>query len=189
MIRLSPRRACVALALPLILSLAACSDGDATADKGAMPDVSIQAKGKDGEDVSIRADKGSRNVSIEAGDFSMKVKVPDWVDLSGKSSIDIDGVGLPTGATVTGVSVLADESVKGPAGAKVDVRFNAPMNAAAAADWYAKALADKSIDATRKGTTISGRSSEGSPFEITLTDAGQGSQGHITLTEMDSAAR
>ena len=181
--RLPLRLALIALAVPL----AACSDsGDATAEKGAMPDVNISAKGKNGEDVTIKANKDDRRVSINAGEFSMNVKVPDWVDLSGKSAMDIDGVGLPAGATVTGVSVLADERVKGPAGAKVDVRFDAPMNAAAAADWYAKALADKSIAVTRKGTTINGQSSDGSPFVITLTDKGAGSQGHITLTEMDS---
>ena len=165
------------LALPLVL--AGC--GDSAADKTAtVPDVAINAKGNDGEAVAITADAKSGNVSIDAGEFQMKMKVPDWVDVSG-GDFDIDGAKLYPGSTVTSIKVDADETKAKGKRADVRIAFTSPAAPAAVADWMVKELGDNGVTATRTGTTLAGKTKDGNPFTVALDADGAASKGLVQI--------
>jgi hypothetical protein len=166
------------LALPLTVALAACDASDEPA-KGT--DVSINASDKDGGSVNITANGDSGDVGVKVPGFDAKMRLPKM--LLKDSDFDIDGVKLYPGSTVNSVNVdangLSDKGGKG----EVKVGFSAPAETAKVSQWFRDAFTKAGVTVTGDGNMLSGKTKDGDPFSVTLTDAGGNkSSGTITIS-------
>ena len=133
---------------------------------------------KDGDDkVTINADE-SGHVSFNLPIAEGQVKVPARMMHNG--NIDIDGVKLMPGSSVTGFNLDA-----GNGGAEIDMRFTAPAAPDEVRSYYMDQFRKQGIDARVAGDAVNGKSKDGNPFTITVTGAGNGSQGRIEVHDKD----
>jgi len=145
-------------ALPFALS--ACSKGE---DKSGMSiDFSDDSK-PDAEKIKIGGEEDSK-FSIKADGFSMDVDLPS-ITLD-SDDFDMNNVDLYPGSQITSFDI---EDAKGEGG-KVQISFKAPAGTDKLADWYAGQLSGKDFEVVRDGTTLSGKTDEGDPFSLTLTE-------------------
>ena len=132
----------------------------------------------DGDDnVSIHADENGSiafNLPIVQG----QVKVPSGFMHNG--NIDIDGVKLPPGSSVTGFNVDARDH-----GATVNMSFTAPAPPDEVRSYFVDQFKKQDVDAAVAGDVITGKSKDGSPFTIQVGQAGSGSQGKIVVQSKD----
>jgi len=129
------------------------------------------------ENVSIHADENGEiafNLPIAEG----HVKVPAMMMHNG--NIDIDGVKLMPGSSVTGFSVDA-----GDKGANVNMAFTAPASPDEVRTYYADQFKKKNVEVALAGDAITGKTKDGSPFVIRVSPAGNGSQGRIEVQDKD----
>jgi len=129
------------------------------------------------ENVSIHADENGEiafNLPIAEG----HVKVPAMMMHNG--NIDIDGVNLMPGSSVTGFSVDA-----GDKGANVNMAFTAPASPDEVRTYYADQFKKKNVEVALAGDAITGKTKDGSPFVIRVSPAGNGSQGRIEVQDKD----
>ena len=187
------------------LSLAACNrheSADKSDGKGASISIAIDDKddGKDGASdaasdatsdadakpadtktgaLAIDGDTESGQVAVTLpGGFGATVKVPKG--MADNSHFDIDGVGLYPGAKVGSVNVRA---VGGGAPATVKIGFTASADAAAVADWYQQQFDAKKISVTRRGETLTGKTSDGDDFTLAMEKAATGTRGVLTIVD------
>lgn len=148
--------------LPL-LALAACGETGDNADRNAAdPVIAIKRSADDGG-----------NVSINLPGFDANIRVPSGVMGGGK--VDISGVSLFPGASVTAVNV-------GGKGKGFDMTFDAPADASTVQKWFLDRFAEKGVIATAEGAIVSGTTTEGKPFTIAMSPAADGkSTGTITV--------
>lgn len=131
----------------------------------------------DDGNVNIHADENgsiSFNLPIAQG----QVKVP--TSFMHEGNVDIDGVKLPPGSSVTGFNVDAHDH-----GATVNMNFTAPMSADQVRGYFVDAFKKKGVDAAISGGSVSGKSKDGSPFIIQVNQAGSGSDGKIQIQSKD----
>jgi len=158
-----PKYLILLAALPLALS--ACSkDGDESGSgSGISIDISDDSK-PDAEKIKIGGDEENSKFSIKADGFSMEVDLPS-ITLDSED-FDMNNVDLYPGSQITSFDI---EDAKGEGG-KVQIGFKAPAGADTLADWYAKQLSGRDFEVTREGTNLSGKTDEGDPFSLALTE-------------------
>ncbi|WP_310497593.1 hypothetical protein [Sandarakinorhabdus sp.] len=180
----------VRLAVPIILlsavlGLSACGDSAVSDKKKEKGGISIDfdddkgKAGSSGGSVNIDANSETGDVAVSIpGGFSARINKPGGFETKGK--FDFDDVGTYPGAQFRGVKVAANTS-EGHDDAKVVLRFSAPGDAAAVADWYQKAFEDKGRRVTRSGETLTGTTSDGEAFTLTMAPSPGGSTGVINI--------
>jgi hypothetical protein len=129
------------------------------------------------ENVSIKADENGQiafNLPIVQG----QVKVPEAMMHNG--NIDIDGVKLMPGSSVTGFNVNARDK-----GATVDMSFTAPASPDEVRSYYADQFRKQGVEVALAGDAVSGKSRDGNPFVIHVTPGPNGSQGKIEVQDKD----
>jgi hypothetical protein len=129
------------------------------------------------ENVSIHADESGQvafNLPMVAG----QVKVPQMMMHNG--NIDIDGVKLMPGSSVTGFSILA-----GDKGANVNMAFTAPASPDEVRSYFLDQFRKQGAEVALAGDAVSGKSKDGNPFVIHVTPGPNGSQGKIEIQDKD----
>lgn len=133
-------------------------------------------------------DGGDENVTISGGEdgkvsfnlpfVSGAVKLPAGAVHGG--DIDIDGVKMYPGASVNSFHVEAndDKSV-------VNIGFKAPDAPDKIRAYFLDQFKQKGVQANASGDGISGKSKDGSPFEIHVQPNGTASQGTIRIEDHD----
>lgn len=132
---------------------------------------------KGDENVTIQADENGSiafNLPIAQG----QIKVPSGFMHNG--NFDIDGVKLPPGSSVTGVSVFARDK-----GATVNMAFNAPMPPDQVRSYFVDQFRNQGVEAALSGDSVTGKSKDGSPFTIQVSAAPGGSAGKIAIQDND----
>jgi hypothetical protein len=130
-----------------------------------------------GDNVSIHADENGDiafNLPIAEG----QVKVPSGFMHNG--DVDIDGVKLPAGSSVTGFNLDSHNDVS-----NVDMSFIAPGSPDQVRSYFVDAFKKQGVEAALSGDAVSGKSKDGSPFTITVVPGSSGSQGKIVLQDKD----
>lgn len=164
------------------LALTGCGDKAAPDDGGDVREVTINAKGEDGGNVSISADGKGSSISINGDGVNINADLPGINGLDIGSDFDIDGVKLYPGAKITSINITADEArAKGQQGV-VNFGLTAPAAPDVVLAWYAKAFADKGLTTTTKGRMLSGTTKDGNAFAIELAPAGTGSKGKVRIS-------
>jgi hypothetical protein len=131
----------------------------------------------DNGNVSIHADENgniSFNLPIAAG----QVKVPSGFMHNG--NVDIDGVKLMPGSSVTGFNMDAHDH-----GATVNMSFTAPATPDAVRSYFVDQFRKQGVEATIAGDGVTGKSKDGNPFTIQVSPAPSGSQGKIAIEDKD----
>lgn len=147
----------IALCLPLLL-VAACNDGPGA-------NITFDTTSKSGNGVKARADGNTGRVSIDAPGFKADVSLPKISFNADK--MDISGVKLFPGSSVTGMSVFADDSKADDQG-KVRIAFDAPGGVAAVRDWFGKEMTKHGFTVKADGAGLAGATDEGGPFKLEL---------------------
>jgi hypothetical protein len=131
---------------------------------------------------------GDENVTIQADDaghiaFNLPiaqghVKIP--AAMMHKGNLDIDGVKLMPGSSVTGFSLDA-----GHGGATVDMSFAAPASPDQVRAYYLDEFKKQGVEAALAGNAVTGKSKDGNPFTIDVAPAAGGSKGRIEVHDKD----
>ena len=153
----------IALLLPVAL-LAACN-------------VHSKNPANDNGTVTINA-SDSGQVEFNLPFVSGTVKLPEGMMQNG--DFDIDGVKMVPGGKVTGVSVFAADK-----GSNVDIAFSAPTSPDQTRAYFLDQFKQKGAEVAQAGDAISGKTTDGDTFTITVAPAAQGSQGKITVHDND----
>ena len=129
------------------------------------------------DNVSIHADDSGHiafNLPIAEG----KLKVPASMMHGG--NVDIDGVKLMPGSSVTGFNVDAAND-----NATVDMSFTAPASPDEVRSYYLDQFKKQGVEVALAGDAVAGKSKDGSPFTIQVSPAASGSQGKIVIHDKD----
>lgn len=140
-------------------------------------DVHPKNPAKSDEKVTIQADDNGHiafNLPIAEG----QVKVP--ASMMHNGNIDIDGVKLMPGSSVTGFNLDAHDE-----NAKVDMSFKAPASPDAVRAYYFDEFKKQGVDVAQAGDAVTGKSKDGSVFKIQVSPAPGGSQGKIEVLSND----
>jgi hypothetical protein len=129
------------------------------------------------DNVSIHADENG-NISFNLPIAEGQVKVPSGFMHNG--NVDIDGVKLMPGSSVTGFSMDAHDD-----GATVNMSFTAPASPDAVRSYFVDQFKKQGAEAAIAGDAVAGKSKDGSPFTIEVSPAGTGSQGKIVIQDKD----
>ncbi len=129
------------------------------------------------ENVSIRADE-SGQIAFNLPFAEGHVKVP--ANMMHNGNIDIDGVKLMPGSSVTGFSVDA-----GDKGANVKMAFTAPASPDDVRSYYLDQFKKQAVEAALAGDSVAGKTKDGSAFTIRVAPGGTGSAGRIEVQEQD----
>jgi hypothetical protein len=127
--------------------------------------------------VSIHADENG-NISFNLPIAQGQLKVPSGFMHNG--NIDIDGVKLPPGSSVTGFNMDAHDR-----GATINMNFTAPASPDEVRSYFVDQFKKQGAEAAIAGDAVTGKSKDGSPFTIQVSQAGSGSQGKIVLQSKD----
>jgi len=127
------------------------------------------------ENVMINAD-GSGRVAFNFPFAKGEVKLP--ASMMNKGNVDIGGVKLMPGSTMTGFNLNG-----GGDGAVVEMSFNAPAAPDAVRSYYVDQFKQKGVEAALAGDTVTGKTREGSAFAIKVFPDGSGSQGLVTIQD------
>ena len=130
-----------------------------------------------GDDVTIHADEGG-NIAFNLPIAQGQVKIPSGFMHEG--DIDIDGVKLMPGSKVTGFNLDSHNDVS-----NVDMSFTAPASPDQVRSYYVDQFKKQGVEAALSGDTVSGKSKDGSPFTIQVSQAGSGSVGKIVIQDND----
>ena len=152
---------------PLLLLLPLLAGCNVHSNNGANED----------ENVNIHADDNGHvkfNLPIAQGE----VKIPTSMMHGG--NVDIDGVKLMPGSSVTGFNMDAHGN-----GANVDMSFTAPASPDAVRSYFVGEFRKQGTKAAIAGDAVTGKSKDGSPFTIQVRPAGSGSQGKIEIQSKD----
>ncbi|HET7316062.1 MAG TPA: hypothetical protein VFI88_01395 [Sphingomicrobium sp.] len=125
--------------------------------------------------VIIQADDSGHiafNLPIAEG----KLKIPGAMMHNG--DIDIDGVKLMPGSSVTGFSVFA-----GDKGATVNLGFSAPAKPDEVRSYYIERFHNNGMEAALAGEAVTGKTKDGNPFTIHVGPGPNGSQGKIEFVD------
>jgi hypothetical protein len=129
------------------------------------------------DNVTIQADENG-NIAFNLPIVQGQVKVPSGFMHNG--NFDIDGVKLMPGSQVTGFNIDAHDH-----GATVNMAFTAPASPDAVRAYFVDQFRKQGVEAAVSGDAVTGKSKDGSPFTIQMSQAGSGSQGKITVHSKD----
>ena len=127
--------------------------------------------------VSIHADEKG-NISFNLPIAEGQVKVP--TSFMHEGNVDIDGVKLLPGSSVTGFNMDAHDN-----GATVNVSFTAPTSPDQVRSYFVEQFKKHGAEAAILGNAVTGKSKDGSPFTIQVSPAGSGSNGMIRIEDKD----
>jgi len=130
-----------------------------------------------GDDVTIHADEGG-NIAFNLPIAQGQVKIPSGFMHEG--DIDIDGVKLMPGSKVTGFNLDSHNDVS-----NVDMSFTAPASPDQVRSYFVDQFKKQGVEAALSGDTVSGKSKDGNPFTIQVSQAGSGSVGKIVIQDND----
>jgi hypothetical protein len=131
----------------------------------------------DDGNVSIHADENG-NISFNLPIAQGQVKVPTSFMHDG--NVDIDGVKLPPGSSVTGFNMDAHDH-----GATVGMSFTAPQTPDQVRSYFVDQFRKQGAEAAIAGDSVTGKSKDGSPFTIQVSPAPGGSQGKMVIQSKD----
>lgn len=176
------------LLVSLLVSLAAC-DVDSAADKtdgnATGTSININAKSDKGEDIRITADGDTGKVAVNLPGIDANLRLPKAVLKD--SNFDIDGVKLYPGARISSINVQGDKTGVW-AGNRVQIIYSAPADPKPVRDWFAKAFADKAVEAKISGESLTGKTRDGTPFTMTFAPGKGGTTtGTIVMDDKDGA--
>ncbi len=155
------KRIAILLALPLLAGCNVHSKNPAGGD----------------ESVSINAD-ASGNISFNLPIAQGQVKVPSGFMHHG--DVDIDGVKLMPGSSVTGFNMNAHDH-----GATINMSFNAPASPDEVRSYFVDQFKKQGVKAAIAGDAVTGKSKDGSPFTIHVSPSASGSDGKIEIQSKD----
>jgi hypothetical protein len=158
--------------IPLAVSLAALTLAACSGSIGSGNDstsISFSSNDSDGN-VTGGIDK-SGNLKINAPGFNGDVKIPKLQ--LGSKDFEMNGVHLYPGSTIGSINVDAQGDDKNDDG-KVKVTFTSPAAAATVRDWLKERLNKAGFTVTDAGTGLTGKTDDGKPFKLDLTDQGAG---------------
>jgi hypothetical protein len=95
-------------------------------------------------------------------------------------NVDIDGVKLPPGSSVSGFNMDAHDH-----GATVNMNFTAPGSPDEVRSYFVDQFKKQGVEAAIAGDAVTGKSKDGSPFAIQVSQAASGSQGKIVIQSKD----
>ncbi|MEH6826736.1 hypothetical protein [Parasphingorhabdus sp.] len=174
---MAPKYLILLAALPLALSACSKVKDDSADGSGLSIDFSDDSK-PDAEKIKIGGGEEDSKFSIKADGFSMEVDLPS-ITLD-SDDFDMNNVDLYPGSQITSFDI---EDAKGEGG-KVQISFKAPASADKLADWYAGQLSGKDFEVARDGTNLSGKTDEGDPFSLALTEiSAKQSKGVLEFSE------
>jgi len=127
------------------------------------------------ENVTIHADE-SGQIAFNLPFAEGHVKVPAMMRHNG--NIDIDGVKLMPGSSVTGFSLDAHDR-----NANVEMSFTAPASPNEVRGYYVDQFRKRGVEAALAGDIVTGKTKDGSPFVIRVSPAANGSQGRIEVQD------
>ena len=174
---MTPKYLMLLAALPLALS--ACGKNEDEAANGSNLSIDLSDDSKpDAEKIRIGGDGKDSKFSIRTDGFSMDVDLPS-ITLD-SDDFDMNNIDLYPGSQISSFDI---EDAKGQGG-KVKIGFKAPAEAGTLADWYANQLSGKKFEVVREGTSLSGKTDEGDPFSLALTEiSAEQSSGVLEFTE------
>jgi hypothetical protein len=176
------------LLLPLLIGVAACGSHTSVdnADTNASgTDINVAAKGDKGEDIRITADGNTGKVSVNLPGFDANVRLPKV--MLKDSNFDIGGVKLYPGATVASINVQGDASGTGD-NSRVQIIYTAPAEPKPVRDWFAKAFAEKAVEAKISGESLIGKTKDGTPFTMTFSPGkGGATTGTVIIDDKNPA--
>ena len=167
-------------ALPFALS--ACTKSEEEAGEGSRLSVDFSDESRpETEKIKFGGGEDSK-FSIKADGFSMEVDLPS-ITLD-SDDFDMNDVDLYPGSHVTDFDVRDTDNQ----GGKVRISFKAPTDVETLADWYETRLAGNDFDFVRNGSTLTGKTAEGEPFSLALTEAsGAKTKGVLEFSERNSS--
>lgn len=132
----------------------------------------------DGDDnVSIHADE-SGNLAFNLPIAEGKLKIP--ANFMHEGDVDIDGVKLMPGSSLTGFNLDSHNDVS-----NVDMSFTSTASPDEVRAYYVDQFKKQGVDAAVAGDAVTGKSKDGSPFAIQVSQAARGSQGRIAIQSKD----
>ena len=129
------------------------------------------------DNVSIRADENG-NIAFNLPIAQGQLKIPSGFMHNG--NVDIDGVKLPPGSSVSGFNMDAHDH-----GATVNMNFTTPRSPDEVRSYFVDQFKKQGVDAAVAGDAVTGKSKDGSPFAIQVSQAATGSQGKIVIQSKD----
>lgn len=153
--------------------VSACGRSD---DKADGTHISISGKTDKGTDASLNADEDG-TVKIDVPGFQAKVNLPR-IKLDAQN-MDIDGVKLYPGSTVTSVNIIADNKNGADENDKIEIVFDAPADVAKVRTWFTERMKAEKFTVTETPTGLGGTTDDGDPFRLDFTP---GAAGHSTGT-------
>ena len=130
-----------------------------------------------GDNVSIHADE-SGNIAFNLPIAEGEVKIPSGFMHNG--DVDIDGVKLPPGSSVTGFNLDSHNDVS-----NVDMSFTASASPDQVRSYYLDKFKNQGVEVALAGDAVTGKSKDGSPFTIQVSPAANGSTGKIVIQDKD----
>jgi len=163
------------LAPALALLLAACGAGNEMGEsEGEGTSITLNANDADGAGVAAR----NGSVTIDTPVFQGSFKLPK-IKLDA-DNFDLNGVKLPPGSTISAMNIDGNSDAEG--NGQLRVSFRSPMSPAAARGWFAPKLRSAGYTLSEAGNALKGKTDEGKPFTLSLSDAGgSASDGVITI--------
>jgi hypothetical protein len=131
----------------------------------------------DDENVTISADGNGQvafNVPFAKGD----IKLPASVMHNG--DVDIDGVKMPAGTSMTGFHLDSANDVS-----NVNMTFTAPQSPDQVRSYFVDQFKKQGVEVALAGGAVTGKSKDGSPFTIKVGPGANGSQGTIVIQDKD----
>jgi len=129
------------------------------------------------DNVSIRADENG-NIAFNLPIAQGQLKIPSGLMHNG--NVDIDGVKLPPGSSVSGFNMDAHDH-----GATVNMNFTAPASPDEVRSYFVDQFKKQGVEAAIAGDAVTGKSKDGSPFTIQVSPATSGSLGKIAIQSKD----
>lgn len=154
-----------------IAMLSACSG-----EKGEGTSISITGNDQDGKPAEASMDGKTGQVTLDLPGFKADVTLPK-IKLSGED-LDIDGVKLYPGSTVTSLNI-ADGEGSAHGNDSVRIAFDAPADPATVQAWFAERMRAEKFAVTEAPNKLSGTTREGEAFALTLAP---GASGHSAVT-------
>ena len=148
------------------LALAACGENDGNS-------TSISFSGNSSEGAVSGGIDSSGNLKIDTNGFKADLKLPKFsVDAN---DFEMNGVHLYPGSTISSINVNGDDAHKDTG--RVRVAFTSPATAATVRDWLQQRLTKAGFTLSADGAGLTGKTDDGKPFALKLTDQGANKSG------------
>ncbi|GGO95632.1 hypothetical protein [Stakelama pacifica] len=170
-----------ALILAPIALLAGCGGNDHGGhDDDSGTSITISGQDENGQAVLAKADGNTGEVSLNMPGFEGKLKVPRLNLDAG--DVDIDGVPLYPGSTISDIHIDAKGEGPNKGRDKVNFTFESPASAEKVRDWFRQKFADKGTPVKLEGDRLIGATKNDGGFELAITPAGPDrAQGRLQL--------